>query len=349
MLIIIGLLSFPGLGQLGDVPPDFGRDLYSGKTAFCGFSCAAGCNKVVIGERRSVLLIDAVSGKVLDIFPVQEGGIYCVALSPDGKKLACSSERHVVVWEIAKNEQLVHFVGDDWLVYGMQFAPDNRTLAVLRHSKRIDLIDTSKKKNEVSGSLEVKNDMPEINRILGFRMNNYISFSRDGKYLATPGKENTVLVWNVARRDIHAVLKGHQDQVWSVTFSPTEDLLVSGQYYQTRKPPDGGARRRPVTGIILWDVEKKEALAILPNRGSAPGSLAISPDGKTLAAGCIKIFSIFDLPTRALRYTIDGDAKGIGFSADSKSVYAIDYGIKLRAWDIPETGPLKQQGKPSKP
>ena len=65
-------------------------------------------------------------------------------------------------------------------------------------------------------------------------------------------------------------LRGHEDNVSSVTFSPDGTRLASGSSDAT---------------IRLWDVETREELATLRGHEDYVTSVAFSPDGARLASG----------------------------------------------------------------
>jgi WD40 repeat protein len=62
-----------------------------------------------------------------------------------------------------------------------------------------------------------------------------VSFSPDGKYLATGSWDNTAKVWDVESGDEILTLTGHRDEVSSVSFSPDGKYLATGSW-------DGAAR-----------------------------------------------------------------------------------------------------------
>ncbi len=93
-----------------------------------------------------------------------------------------------------------------------------------------------------------------------------MSFSPDGKQLATAGDDGTARVWNLTGEQV-AELKGHQGIVYSVSFSPDgKQLATAGD--------DGTARVWNLTG---------EQVAELKGHQGIVYSVSFSPDGKQLA------------------------------------------------------------------
>jgi WD40 repeat protein len=82
-----------------------------------------------------------------------------------------------------------------------------------------------------------------------------------------------VRLWEVATGREIATLRGHENYVWSVAFSPDGHTLVSGSSDNS---------------IFLWDVADQREIGVVRGRagavfGGAVTSVAFSPDGRTLA------------------------------------------------------------------
>jgi WD40 repeat protein len=71
-----------------------------------------------------------------------------------------------------------------------------------------------------------------------------VTFSPDGKTLASAGDDLAVRLWDVATRQELIALEGHQHAVYSVAFSPDGKALASG-----------GAAPANQGVILLWPGE----------------------------------------------------------------------------------------------
>ena len=97
-----------------------------------------------------------------------------------------------------------------------------------------------------------------------------VSFSSDGKFLASGYRNNIVRVWEVGSWQKVATLRGHRSGVYSVSFSPDGKFLASGSWDETVK---------------VWEVGSWREVITLRGHGDWVRSVSFSPDGKFLASG----------------------------------------------------------------
>ncbi|KAG0367546.1 general transcription repressor [Gamsiella multidivaricata] len=165
-----------------------------------------------------------------------------------------------------------------------------------------------------------------------------VCFSPDGKYLATGAEDKQIRIWEIGRKKIRMVLKGHEQDIYSLDFSRDGRIIVSGSGDQTAR---------------IWDMETGKCLYVLTvgdvdTKDAGVTSVAISPDGRLVAAGSLdRMVRVWDTHTGQLLEKLEGhkdSVYSVAFAPDGKTLVSGSLDRTLKAWDLNFTGRGGQNG-----
>ena len=269
----------------------------------------------ILPTDKTLRLLDAETGDMLDVLKGHEQEVLSVAFSPDGHRLLSGSRDGTLrLWDAETGNILRVLKGHELGVSSVAFSPDGRRLLSGACDKTLRLWDM-----ETGDMLRVLKGHEDCVQSL--------AFSPDGRRFLSGSWDKTLRLWNVKTGEMVRVLKGHKSFVMSVAFSPDGHRLLSGSLDKT---------------LRLWDAKTGDMVRVLkgPERHGIT-SVAYSSNGRRLLSGSTdKTLQLWDAETGNILRVLKGheqEVLSVAFSPDGHRLLSGSRDGTLRLWDA-ETG-----------
>ncbi|HZY87338.1 MAG TPA: hypothetical protein VFE78_21055, partial [Gemmataceae bacterium] len=251
--------------------------------------------------------------------------VRCLALSPDGKKVAAGYvEGTLAVWDTRSGRELARWRAGHSCLVGLTFSPDGKVLAsaaVGESDVRLWEAATGKRLSPTAAPGGA------VRRL---------AFSPDGRRLAAVAgglRDEAISLWDVGAWKERARIADPVGEVSGIAFSADGKVLAA-------------AHGNP-TGVLLWDADSGQPRGRLPGQGPCALGVAASPVGSDLTWSDGAALAFWDTKAgkERLRVRTPSVLRQVAYSPDGRLVAAFGNDHALHLWDAATGEKLRAFGQ----
>jgi WD40 repeat protein len=295
----------------------------------------------------------------------QDGEIYALALSPDGKWLAIggllsgTSEEKMAIrlYDFESGEIVNLLKGHTNIIQSLAFSANGNFL-----------ISGSADQTAIIWNLETKEKLQTLSGHTGNIT--AVAFTSDSKRVVTASSDQTMRFWQVDDGELLKILKGHEEQITAVVISSKYIASASldktirlwnaknGSFIKTFARLDDGVSSLALSSdgnylvsggattpvhCHVWSISKFKHVARYKGHNNQVSAIAISPNGEQVASVggnkyAIELWNLTDAKHIATLGGNRSDIWSVGFSSEHN---AIGWGKKLDYKNINQRGALE--------
>jgi WD40 repeat protein len=287
---------------------------------------------------RTVKLSDSTTGEILRTFELHTGNVECVALSPNGRRLASGGEDKTVrVWDATTGREVLGLHGHTERCACVAFSPDGQRLASASSDGTIRIWDGTPLRGDERGQ-ETLTFTEHDHEIRG------VAFSPDGQRIVSAGSDGIVKVWDARTGRVIAEFSGHETfsglkgAIFCVAWHPKGQLIASSS----------------IDTVRVWDARTEGEVFRLPAvqvKIALPyHALAFRPDGRYLVTGKTDgVVQVWDGETGQEVGTLGShkrEIRGVVFSRDGQHLATASSDGEVKLWDAMRLDRAHLEAKP---
>jgi serine/threonine protein kinase len=221
----------------------------------------------------TVQVWEAAGGTLFSVYRGHAAPVTALAWSPDGSYLASGDKNaRVQVWQVTTQTPLASQVHQKAQINGLSWSPDSKRLASASDDKTVQVGDPLKALhtgffanllNVLRATIVYTNHHDRVHAL---------SWSPDGKYIASCGADRTLQVWDTLTGRRSFAHTNRSAAINTVAWSPNRRAIAFGSNDKT---------------VQIWDMQNRKAVATYQGHTNYVTCVAWSPDSSRLASASV--------------------------------------------------------------